>query len=58
MIHFIYLLIFAICISIVFGVIHDGDVRARLLYGLKLFGQFIGISLIMAWVFYFIPWTG
>ncbi|MFV0389875.1 MAG: hypothetical protein ACK5NT_14110 [Pyrinomonadaceae bacterium] len=56
MIHFIYLLIFASLISIAFAVFHNGDTRARVIYGLKLFAQFIVITLAMAWVFYFIPW--
>ncbi|MBS1793946.1 MAG: hypothetical protein JSS81_08835 [Acidobacteria bacterium] len=56
MIHFGYLFAFAILVSAAFGVFATGSTKDRLLYGLKLFAQFVGISLILAWVFYFIPW--
>lgn len=55
MIHFIYLIAFALLVSIVFAAIHSGTVRDRVLYGLKVFAQFVVISLVLAWVFYFIP---
>ncbi len=54
--HFLYLVGFALFVSTVFAVIHDGTSRERLLYGIKLFLQFIVISLVIAWVLYFIPW--
>ena len=56
MIHFLYLIAFALIVSIVFGVFTEGEIRQRALYSLKLFGQFVLISLVLAWVFYFIPW--
>ena len=56
MIHFLYLLAFATFIAIVFGVISSGTPKERLIYGLKSFLQFVGISLAIAWVLYFIPW--
>jgi len=55
MIHFIYLLIFAFFVSIVFGAISNGTAKERVIYGVKTFLQFVIISLVMAWVFYFIP---
>lgn len=54
MIHFLYLLGFAFFVSIVFAVFIDGDVKHKFIYGLKVFAQFIIISLIMGWIFYFI----
>jgi hypothetical protein len=56
MIHFLYLIGFALFTGIVFGAISAGDTRSKILYGLKTFAQFVIISLILAWVFYFIPW--
>ncbi|MEZ5425559.1 MAG: hypothetical protein R2747_04785 [Pyrinomonadaceae bacterium] len=56
MIHFLYLVGFAFLVSVAFGAFLDGTSRERVIYGLKIFGQFILISLIMAWVFYFLPW--
>ena len=56
MIHFFYLVGFAFFVSIVLGGVLDGTSRERLIYGAKTFAQFIVISLILAWIFYFIPW--
>lgn len=56
MIHFIYLLAFAFFVSVIFGVISDGTARERIWYGAKTFLQFLLISLVLAWILYFIPW--
>lgn len=56
MIHFLYLIGFAVFAGIVMGVISTGDNKQKTLYGLKIFAQFFFISLGMAWLFYFIPW--
>ena len=55
MIHFLYLIGFALIVSTVFGAIHVGSTRSRILYAGKCFLQFVGISLLIAWVLYFIP---
>lgn len=55
MIHFLYLIGFAIVVSTAFAVFHDGTTRDRMLYGGKTFLQFVGISLVIAWILYFIP---
>ena len=56
MIHFLYLVGFALIVAVVFGGLSEGSARQRFLYGLKTFLQFVGISLIIAWILYFIPW--
>lgn len=56
MIHFLYLVGFAFFVSVLFGVFSHGTVRERSFYALKTFAQFVGISLVAAWVLYFIPW--
>ena len=56
MIHFLYLLGFAALIAVVFGAISSGTPKEKLWYGGKTFLQFVGISLLIAWVLYFIPW--
>lgn len=56
MIHFLYLLGFSLFVSIAFAVFFDGDLKERLIHGVKTFAQFVGISLVLAWIFYFIPW--
>jgi hypothetical protein len=55
MIHFLYLIGFALFVSVIFAVFHEGEAKSRVIYGLKIFAQFVGISLILAWIFYFIP---
>ena len=47
--------LFALLVAIVFGIIGRDTTRARLLYGLKVFGQFIGIGFALAWLLYFLP---
>ncbi|MFN0141177.1 MAG: hypothetical protein ACKVQW_13945 [Pyrinomonadaceae bacterium] len=56
MIHFIYLILFALFVSVAFGIFSSGSNRDRILYGLKTFAQFVIISLVLAWVLYFVPW--
>ena len=55
MTHFLYLVGFALFVSICFGVFAAGTARERLWYGGKTFLQFLGISLLIAWILYFIP---
>lgn len=55
MIHFLYLITFALIVSAVFGALHVGSARDRFLYAGKTFLQFVGISLLIAWILYFIP---
>ncbi len=54
--HFLYLVAFAFFVSVLFAVFTEGELRDRILYGAKTFAQFVGISLLIAWVLYFIPW--
>ena len=56
MIHFLYLIGFAGFVSIIFGTIANGTTNERVIYGLKTFAQFVLISLVLAWVLYFLPW--
>ena len=54
--HFLYLVGFAGFVAVIFGVISNGTNREKIVYGLKVFGQFIVVSLVLAWIFYFLPW--
>ncbi|HRH43138.1 MAG TPA: hypothetical protein PKY82_16020 [Pyrinomonadaceae bacterium] len=56
MIHFLYLVGFAVFTGIVLGAISPGTNKEKLFFGLKIFAQFTLISLGLAWLFYFIPW--
>jgi hypothetical protein len=49
------MLLFAGLVSVVFGTIGRDTGRGRLLYGLKIFAEFVGIGIVLAWILYFIP---
>ncbi|MEP6925095.1 MAG: hypothetical protein ABI954_11570 [Pyrinomonadaceae bacterium] len=55
MIHFLFLLIFAGLTAIAFSIFALGDTRERLRYGLKVFAEFVGIGIVLAWICYFLP---
>jgi hypothetical protein len=46
---------FALLAAVVFGVVAKDTNRERLLYGAKVFAEFIIIGLALGWVLYFIP---
>ncbi len=48
-------MLFALMVALVFGVVARDNVRERLLYGLKVFAEFMGIGLALAWLLYFLP---
>ena len=54
MIHFLYFISAAIIISVAFAVFTSGELKEKVLYGLKIFAEFVGVSLILAWIFYFL----
>ena len=56
MIHFLYLIGFAFFVSVAFGVYAPGTTRERVIYAGKSFLQFVVVSLVLAWILYFIPW--
>lgn len=56
MIHFLYLVAFALFVALAFGVFSNGTPKERFIYGLKSFAQFVLVSLVLAWIFYFVPW--
>ena len=56
MIHFLYLIGFAFFTATTFGVFTAGDTKTKVVYGVKVFAQFVIISLVLAWILYFIPW--
>lgn len=53
--HLIVMAAFAAIISVVFGIVARDTVRERLLYGLKVFAEFMVIGLVLAWLLYFLP---
>lgn len=53
--HFLSMLTFAALVSVVFGTIGRDTPRRQALYGLKIFAEFVGVGLVLAWVLYWIP---
>jgi hypothetical protein len=53
--HFLWMALFAALTSIVFGVVVKGSDRHRLMYGLKVFGEFLAVAFILGWILYFLP---
>ena len=47
--------LFAALASIVFGAMAKDTMRERLIYGLKVFAEFMVIGLVLSWILYFIP---
>jgi small basic protein len=54
--HFLVMTVFAALASVVFGAMTKDTPRERVLYGFKVFVEFILFGLVLAWVLYFIPW--
>ena len=55
MIQFILFITFALAVAAVFGGLANGNFKMRILYAAKVFLEFVGVGLILAWVFYFLP---
>lgn len=53
--HVLWMAVFAALTAIVFGVSSKGGDRQRLVYGLKVFGEFMAIAFLLGWILYFIP---
>jgi hypothetical protein len=52
--HFAALLLFSLPVSVVFGVLSKDTPRERVLYGLKSFGLFIAVAVVLGWAMYLI----
>jgi Na+/melibiose symporter-like transporter len=49
------MMLFAALAAVVFGAMSKDTTRERLLYGLKVFAEFMAIGLVLSWILYFIP---
>lgn len=54
--HVLWMAVFACLTGVVFGVVAKGSDRQRLIYGLKVFGEFMFIALALGWILYFLPY--
>ena len=57
MTHFLALVLFSALVSIAFAVLsaEHHTTQERIKYGLKVFGYFVGLGFLIAWVLYFLP---
>ena len=55
MTHLLVMMLFAALVGIVMGLVSRETAKEQLLYGLKVFGEFVAIGLVLAWVLYFLP---
>ena len=53
--HLFWIAIFASLTAIVFGAVAKGTTRNRVIYGLKVFAEFILAALVLGWLLYFLP---
>ena len=53
--HFLVMTVFAFLASVVFGAVAKDTPRERILYGVKVFAEFMAIGLVLSWILYFIP---
>ena len=53
--HLLWMAVFALLTAVIFGVVAKGNTRDRLIYGLKVFAQFMLIGLALGWALYFLP---
>jgi hypothetical protein len=53
--HFLVMTAFAALAAVVFGSVAKDSNHERLMYGVKVFAEFMVIGLVLAWVLYFIP---
>lgn len=53
--HFLVMILFAAFVAIVFGIVGREKPSERFTYGAKIFAEFVGIGLVLAWVLYWLP---
>ncbi len=53
--HFLVMTAFAVVAAVVFGTVAKDTNRDRLVYGLKVFLEFLLIGLVLSWILYFLP---
>lgn len=53
--HLLVMILFAVLVSVVFGTVTRDSSKERFYYGMKVFAEFMGIGLALAWLLYFLP---
>ncbi len=47
--------LFAVLAAVVFGTVAKDSPKDRVVYGLKVFAEFMVIGLVLGWILYFLP---
>jgi hypothetical protein len=53
--HLVALCLFSALVSVVFAFLQRDDPRARLIFGLKIFGGFLAATIVVGWLMYPFP---
>jgi len=53
--HLFWICCFSALTGVVFGAVAKGTRRHRLIYGLKVFAEFVLAALVLGWLLYFLP---
>lgn len=53
--HFLVMTAFAVVSAVVFGTVAKDTNKHRIVYGLKVFLEFLAIGLVLSWILYFLP---
>lgn len=53
--HFLVMTAFAVVAAVVFGTVAKDTTQDRLIYGVKVFLEFMAIGLVLSWILYFLP---
>ncbi len=53
--HFLLLALFAFFVSLVFAVLLRDEPRAQLKLGLRMFGGFLAVAILLGWLMYPLP---
>lgn len=53
--HFLIMITFATLVACIFGTVGRESRRESFRYGLKIFGEFVAIGFLLAWLLYWLP---
>ncbi len=53
--HFFVMTAFAGLVAVVFGIVAKDSKKEQIVYGLKVFAEFLVIGLVLGWILYFLP---
>jgi hypothetical protein len=54
--HFALMCLFALLVALAFAIVGREGEHRRVLYALRVFAEFVGVGLALAWLLYWIPW--